>query len=69
MTFRNETYVRLDAAQRGLGTGSSGPDTLEAYRITPGKTTLELSVIPFSEEEEPTQLAVALRQSISSSSQ
>ena len=69
VTFRNETYVRLDAAQRGLGTGSCGPDTLDDYRIAPGKTTLEFWVIPFSEGEEPTQLAVALRQSLSSSSQ
>jgi beta-galactosidase len=28
--------LALDAAQRGLGTGSCGPDTLPAYRIRPG---------------------------------
>jgi len=30
-------YVRLDAAQRGLGTGSCGPQTLERYRVHGGR--------------------------------
>ena len=30
-------YVRLDAAQRGLGTGSCGPQTLEMYRVHGGR--------------------------------
>ena len=29
-------FVNLDCRQRGIGTGSCGPDTLEAYRIGPG---------------------------------
>lgn len=29
-------YVRLDAAQRGLGTGSCGPQTREEYKVHPG---------------------------------
>ncbi len=33
---RPETYVFLDLAQRGLGTASCGPDTLERYRIGAG---------------------------------
>jgi len=31
-----ETIVILDAAHRGLGTASCGPDTLPEYRIAPG---------------------------------
>ena len=33
---RTETILNLDFAQRGLGTGSCGPDTLSPYRIEPG---------------------------------
>ena len=35
-------YVRLDLRQRGLGTASCGPDTLEEYRIQPGRRTFTL---------------------------
>jgi beta-galactosidase len=31
-----ETIIHLDAAHRGLGTASCGPDTLPEYRIRPG---------------------------------
>jgi beta-galactosidase len=33
---RAETVVHLDAAHRGLGTASCGPDTLEPYVLRPG---------------------------------
>lgn len=33
---RPETWVNLDFAQRGLGTASCGPDTLDRYKIFPG---------------------------------
>jgi beta-galactosidase len=33
---RPETIVHLDAAHRGLGTASCGPDTLPAYLVGPG---------------------------------
>jgi beta-galactosidase len=33
---RPETIVNLDCRQRGLGTATCGPDTLEKYRILPG---------------------------------
>jgi len=33
---RPETWVNLDFAQRGLGTASCGPDTLDPYKIFPG---------------------------------
>jgi beta-galactosidase len=36
LTPRPETIVHLDAAHRGLGTASCGPDTLPEYLIGPG---------------------------------
>jgi beta-galactosidase len=36
LTPRAETFVRLDAAHRGLGTASCGPDTLPRYLVGPG---------------------------------
>jgi beta-galactosidase len=33
---RDETIVHVDLAQRGLGTGSCGPETLDAYRLPAG---------------------------------
>ena len=34
-----ETFVHLDAAHRGLGTASCGPDTLPEYLVGPGTYT------------------------------
>jgi beta-galactosidase len=34
---RPETILNLDLRQRGLGTGSCGPDTLPRYQIKPGR--------------------------------
>jgi beta-galactosidase len=39
---RPETLLCLDVAQRGLGTAACGPDTLERYRLRPGRYGLEL---------------------------
>ena len=36
LTPRDEVVVHLDVAQRGLGTGACGPDTLPQYRIGGG---------------------------------
>jgi beta-galactosidase len=36
LTPRPETVVQLDAAHRGLGTASCGPDTLPEYLVGPG---------------------------------
>jgi beta-galactosidase len=36
LTARSETIVHLDAAHRGLGTASCGPDTLPRYLVGPG---------------------------------
>jgi beta-galactosidase len=40
------TFLSIDVAQRGLGTASCGPDTLERYRLRPGPYRLELSLSP-----------------------
>ncbi|MFL5757627.1 MAG: glycoside hydrolase family 2 TIM barrel-domain containing protein, partial [Chloroflexota bacterium] len=37
LTASAETIVHVDAAHRGLGTASCGPDTLPAYRVGPGR--------------------------------
>ena len=37
---RPEVIVHLDAAHRGLGTASCGPDTLERYLVGPGSLPL-----------------------------
>jgi beta-galactosidase len=36
LTPRDEVVVHLDVAQRGLGTGACGPDTLPQYRVGGG---------------------------------
>jgi beta-galactosidase len=36
------TWVTCDVKQRGLGTASCGPDTLEPYRVGPGRYELDL---------------------------
>jgi beta-galactosidase len=46
-----EVTLRLDAAQRGLGTGSCGPDTLPAYRIRPGTHRLGFRIRPYRATE------------------
>lgn len=38
-----QTFLYIDVAQRGLGTASCGPDTLERYRLRPGTYQLRLS--------------------------
>lgn len=37
LTPQRELIVHLDAAHRGLGTASCGPDVLPQYRLTPGR--------------------------------
>ena len=38
-----ELFLTVDAAQRGVGTATCGPDTLERYRLRPGPVSLVLS--------------------------
>jgi beta-galactosidase len=37
-------FLSLDIAQRGVGTATCGPDTLEQYRIRPGRFTVRLFI-------------------------
>jgi beta-galactosidase len=46
LTAREETFVHLDIAHRGLGTASCGPDILPAYRVGPGRYRWLWSVTP-----------------------
>ena len=41
---RPETILYLDAAHRGLGTASCGPDALDRYRISAGKHSLAFTL-------------------------
>jgi len=41
-----ETLLYIDVAQRGVGTATCGPDTLERYRLRPGAYGLGLSLGP-----------------------
>jgi beta-galactosidase len=41
---RDHLTVHLDAAHRGLGTASCGPDTLPEYRVVPGRYALEYRI-------------------------
>jgi beta-galactosidase len=43
---RDELVVHLDVAKRGVGTGSCGPDTLERYRVGPGRYTWQWRISP-----------------------
>ncbi len=43
----SETFVYLDHLQRGLGTGSCGPDTLEKYIIHSGNYHFDFILRPF----------------------
>ncbi len=48
MNMRQETTVLIDAMQRGLGTASCGPDTLEKYQVLPGKYKLSYAIAAIS---------------------
>lgn len=47
---RAETILCLDAAHRGLGTASCGPDTLPEYRILKRRYTLDLEIAALAPE-------------------
>jgi beta-galactosidase len=46
LTPRPEVYLHLDAAHRGLGTASCGPDTRDAYKVQPGTYVLAYTLMP-----------------------
>jgi beta-galactosidase len=41
-----ETSLYLDAAHRGIGTGSCGPDTLPPYRVTARRVRFAVTLAP-----------------------
>lgn len=45
LVARPEIIVNIDAAQRGLGTASCGPDTLPRYLVDPGRHTLDFKIL------------------------
>ncbi|HTN99746.1 MAG TPA: hypothetical protein VL068_03625, partial [Microthrixaceae bacterium] len=56
------TYLYLDIAQRGIGTGSCGPDALSEYQIPAGRHQLRAWFCAFDPRtEDPGELARSLR--------
>ena len=54
----DDVVVHLDQAQRGLGTGSCGPDTLRRYRVGPGTHRFAWRLRPYTVGvEDPAVLA------------
>ncbi|MGB3410793.1 MAG: glycoside hydrolase family 2 TIM barrel-domain containing protein [Microthrixaceae bacterium] len=59
---QTRTYLYLDIAQRGIGTASCGPDTLDRYRIPAGRHNLRVWICGFDpRSEDPGVLARTLR--------
>jgi beta-galactosidase len=48
LKVRPETHINLDVRQRGIGTASCGPDTLQCYQIGPGEYVLNFVIQPYS---------------------
>ena len=48
---KDTVYIRLDAAQRGLGTGSCGPQTLPEYRVNGGTFEINFWIKPIEGKE------------------
>ncbi|MES2342077.1 MAG: glycoside hydrolase family 2 TIM barrel-domain containing protein [Pseudomonadota bacterium] len=53
LTPRPETLVNLDVRQRGLGTASCGPDTLDRYKIGAGIHVLSFEMRPYAAGDDP----------------
>jgi beta-galactosidase len=49
-------YLHLDYGQRGLGTRSCGPDTMDKYKLKSGNYNLNLIVLPIKPGEQPEEL-------------
>jgi beta-galactosidase len=55
---RPEIFVHADLAQRGVGTGACGPDTLARYRVGPGRHRFAVRLRPYRVGvEDPGELA------------
>ena len=52
-------HLKLDFCQRGLGTASCGPDTLEKYRSVSGSFSFRFNLYPFAKF--PAQLSETAR--------
>lgn len=61
LTPRAETVLNLDMAQSGVGNGSLGPQTLDAYRIQPAEYSFVVRLRPFSSDEN-SELTLAKQQ-------
>ncbi len=55
------TWLQLDALQRGVGTGSCGPDTLPRYRVGPGLHRLAYGLTLLGPRDDPGAGALAAR--------
>lgn len=56
-----DVTVHVDLAQRGLGTGSCGPDTLPAYKVAGGTHRFRWRLRPYTVgDEDPAELARAI---------
>ena len=53
-------YLCCDAFQRGVGTASCGTDTLERYRVAPGRYRLELLLRPLRPGDDANEVAAKL---------
>ncbi len=60
-THPKRTVMYLDVAQRGLGTGSCGPDALDRYRIAAGRHELRVWFRSLGPREDPAVLARSVR--------
>ena len=57
LEMRPEIYLCVDYMQRGLGTASCGPDTLEKYLIKPGQYEFAYTLKPIALDQDPALLA------------
>jgi beta-galactosidase len=46
LTAEKDIHVYIDMIQRGLGSGSCGPDTLDKYKIFPGEYSYSYKIVP-----------------------
>jgi len=58
LTPRPETIVHVDFAQRGLGTATCGPDTLDEFNLWPGLYAFDYTLIPFDAQRSTAEALV-----------
>jgi hypothetical protein len=52
----DKVLLYLDYAQRGLGTRSCGPDTLDKYRLKSGKYSFNFIILPLKANDNPSNI-------------